>query len=263
AARVLPGSRRHRPDGAVARGPGTRGCAAGGAGPGRRPRHQTLAHRALERAGRAAGSRRVPAGGRRRTRGPRARTAARGRGRGWELGPERGRRVLAPGNGGAACAGASRGVGGYRCHAHGHRRRHTRRRIIRTYRRAVRLLPLSRAGRGGGARARLPPLLSDGHRGLPARPPSLPHRCHTRGGGRHGGAPGRVTRATTAAEARLIGLVADAVRGPKREGLFALWLVVRSAEALLPPRPVSGTNHRRRLQALDARLASLALPGPL
>src|SRR5204863_9307258 len=68
---------------------------------------------------------------------------------------------------------------------------------------------------------------------------------------------------TTAAEARLIGLVADAVRGPKREGLFALWLVVRSAEALLPPRPVSGTNHRRRLQALDARLASLALPGPL
>ena len=72
-----------------------------------------------------------------------------------------------------------------------------------------------------------------------------------------------MTRATTAAEERLIGLVADAVRGPKREGLFALWLVVRSAEALLPPRPVSGKNHRRRLQALDARLASLALPGPL
>jgi len=72
-----------------------------------------------------------------------------------------------------------------------------------------------------------------------------------------------VTRATTAAEERLIGLVADAVRGPKREGLFALWLVVRSAEALLPPRPVSSKNHRRRLQALDARLASLALPGPL
>src|SRR5207245_7695803 len=78
-----------------------------------------------------------------------------------------------------------------------------------------------------------------------------------------GGAPRRVSRAPPAAEERLIGLVADAVRGPKREGLFALWLVVRSAEALLPPRPVSGKNHRRRLQALDARLASLALPGPL
>jgi len=69
--------------------------------------------------------------------------------------------------------------------------------------------------------------------------------------------------ATTSAEARLIGLVADAVRGPKRDGLFALWLVVRAAEALLPPCPVSSKNHRRRLQALEARLGSLALPAPL
>ena len=69
--------------------------------------------------------------------------------------------------------------------------------------------------------------------------------------------------ATTAAEERLIGLVADAVRGPKRDGLFALWLVVRAAEALLPPCPVSSKNHRRRLQALEARLGSLALPAPL
>ena len=70
-------------------------------------------------------------------------------------------------------------------------------------------------------------------------------------------------RATTAAEERLFGLVADAVRGPTRQGLFALWLVVRSAEGLLPPHPVTGRNHRRRLQALEARLASLALSGPL
>jgi len=35
-----------------------------------------------------------------------------------------------------------------------------------------------------------------------------------------------VNRATPAEE-RLMGLVADAVRGPKREGLFALWLIVR------------------------------------
>ena len=68
---------------------------------------------------------------------------------------------------------------------------------------------------------------------------------------------------TTPAETRLIELVAATVRGPKREGLFALWLVVRSAEALLPPRPVSGKNHRRRLVALEARLGSLALPAPL
>src|SRR5207249_700668 len=82
-------------------------------------------------------------------------------------------------------------------------------------------------------------------------------------GARDGGAPRRVSPAPPPAEDRLIGLVADAVRRPQREGLFALWLVVRSAEALLPPQPVSGKNHRRRLQALDARLASLALPGPL
>jgi hypothetical protein len=72
-----------------------------------------------------------------------------------------------------------------------------------------------------------------------------------------------VIAATTAAEERLIGLAAVAVRGPRRDGLFALWLVVRAAEALLPPQPVSGRNHRRRLQALQARLASLALPAPL
>jgi hypothetical protein len=35
------------------------------------------------------------------------------------------------------------------------------------------------------------------------------------------------------------------------------------AEALLPPSPVSAKNHRRRLQALETRLGSLALPAPL
>ncbi|HYT99202.1 MAG TPA: hypothetical protein VEK85_02420 [Gemmatimonadales bacterium] len=68
---------------------------------------------------------------------------------------------------------------------------------------------------------------------------------------------------TTPAEARLLALVGDAVRGPKRNGLFALWLVLRAAEALLPPGAVSVKNHRRRLQALETRLASLALPAPL
>jgi len=39
--------------------------------------------------------------------------------------------------------------------------------------------------------------------------------------------------------------------------------VVRAAEALLPPAPVSAKNHRRHLQALETRLGSLALPAPL
>ncbi len=70
-------------------------------------------------------------------------------------------------------------------------------------------------------------------------------------------------RATTAAEQRLITLLAAAARGPRRNGLFALWLMVRTAETLLPPHPVSQKNHRRRLAALEHRLASLALPAPL
>src|SRR3954469_14118252 len=65
------------------------------------------------------------------------------------------------------------------------------------------------------------------------------------------------------AEERLVTLIAEAARGPQREGLFALWLIVRAAEGLLPPTPVSAKNHRRRLQALETRLGSLALPAPL
>jgi len=72
-----------------------------------------------------------------------------------------------------------------------------------------------------------------------------------------------VIQATTPAEARLLALVGEAARGPKRDGLFALWLVLRAAEGLLPPGGVSAKNHRRRLQALETRLASLALPAPL
>ena len=68
---------------------------------------------------------------------------------------------------------------------------------------------------------------------------------------------------STPAEERLVTLIAESARGPQREGLFALWLMVRAAEALLPPSPVSAKNHRRRLQAIESRLGSLALPAPL
>ncbi len=69
--------------------------------------------------------------------------------------------------------------------------------------------------------------------------------------------------AVTASEARLVALVAEAERGPRRDGLYALWLVLRAAEGLLPPDPVSLKNHRRRLVALESRLGGLALPAPL
>ena len=72
-----------------------------------------------------------------------------------------------------------------------------------------------------------------------------------------------MTAPVSASEARLVELVAEAERGPLRDGLYALWLVLRVAESLLPPQPVSVKNHRRRLQALEARLGGLALPAPL
>jgi hypothetical protein len=70
-------------------------------------------------------------------------------------------------------------------------------------------------------------------------------------------------QAGTPCEERLVALIAEAPRGPRRDGLFALWLTVRAAEGLLPPAPVTARNHRRRLQALETRLGGLALPAPL
>jgi len=72
-----------------------------------------------------------------------------------------------------------------------------------------------------------------------------------------------MTGAVSPCEERLIALLAAATRGPQRDGLYALWLMLRAAEALLPPHPLSGRHHARRLQALDTRLGSLALPAPL
>lgn len=65
------------------------------------------------------------------------------------------------------------------------------------------------------------------------------------------------------AEDRLITAMARAARGPQRNGLFALWLVVRVAGGLLPPRPLSARAHRGRLDQLERRLGSLSLPSGL
>ena len=65
------------------------------------------------------------------------------------------------------------------------------------------------------------------------------------------------------AEDRLLETLADSARGPKRNGVFALWMFVRACDGLLPPHGLSPRAHRRRLQGLDRRLSSLSLPGPL
>jgi hypothetical protein len=64
--------------------------------------------------------------------------------------------------------------------------------------------------------------------------------------------------ATTA----LLGLLSQTNRGPKRGGLFALWLTLRVAQDLLDS-PALDRAHRRRVQALERRLSSLTMPPPL
>jgi len=64
-------------------------------------------------------------------------------------------------------------------------------------------------------------------------------------------------------QVELLELLARTARGPRREGVYALWLVLRVtadylAEPALPERAT-----RRRLAALETRLSSLTLPPPL
>ena len=61
----------------------------------------------------------------------------------------------------------------------------------------------------------------------------------------------------------LLGVMPRTARGPRREGIFALWLTVRVAQDLLRDPPPSDRAHRRRLQALEHRLSSLTVPPPL
>ena len=61
----------------------------------------------------------------------------------------------------------------------------------------------------------------------------------------------------------LLGALPRTARGPRREGIFALWLTVRVAQDLLHDPPPTDRAHRRRLQALEHRLSSLTVPPPL
>jgi hypothetical protein len=67
----------------------------------------------------------------------------------------------------------------------------------------------------------------------------------------------------TEAERRLTDALAAAERGPDRNGIFALWLFTRVAEAVLPTDPVSTRAHRRRVELLQRRLSSVSMAPPL
>lgn len=61
----------------------------------------------------------------------------------------------------------------------------------------------------------------------------------------------------------LLEILAASARGPRREGLFAVWLTTRVAldQGLQPPLPERA--QRRRIEALERRLARLSLSPPL
>jgi hypothetical protein len=65
------------------------------------------------------------------------------------------------------------------------------------------------------------------------------------------------------ASSALLALLTQIGRGPKRGGIFALWLTVRVAQDLLLDPPPAERAHRRRVQALEHRLSSLTMPPPL
>ena len=65
------------------------------------------------------------------------------------------------------------------------------------------------------------------------------------------------------AASALLALLPAVGRGPKRGGIFALWLTVRVAQDLLLDPPFADRAQRRRVQALERRISSLTMPPPL
>ena len=65
------------------------------------------------------------------------------------------------------------------------------------------------------------------------------------------------------ASTELLALLPRTARGPRRDGVFALWLTVRAALDLLLDPALSERAHRKRIAALEVRLSSLTLPAPL
>lgn len=61
----------------------------------------------------------------------------------------------------------------------------------------------------------------------------------------------------------LVDLLARSSRGPKRDGVFALWLVLRVLLDYLSEPALAERACRRRIAALESRLSSLTLPPPL
>ena len=66
-----------------------------------------------------------------------------------------------------------------------------------------------------------------------------------------------------AEEAVLVEAMDTAMRGPRRNGLYAVWILIRMCGDMMPPFGVAPRNHRLRLDDFEHRISSLSLPAPL
>lgn len=65
------------------------------------------------------------------------------------------------------------------------------------------------------------------------------------------------------AERRLVTAMTVAARGPRQNGVFALWLTVRLCDGLVPPPVLKDRDQRDRLAHARRRVAGLSVPAPL
>lgn len=72
-----------------------------------------------------------------------------------------------------------------------------------------------------------------------------------------------VAQELDATEEKLLEAMEAIGRGPRQNGLFALWLFVRQCAGALPPNTLSDQVSAARLRHLERRLSSLSLPSPL
>ena len=55
-------------------------------------------------------------------------------------------------------------------------------------------------------------------------------------------------------EQAIVGELALSMRGPRQNGLFVLWLLLRVCGDLFPPNALTERSHRRRLLSLEKRV---------
>lgn len=65
------------------------------------------------------------------------------------------------------------------------------------------------------------------------------------------------------ATTHLVELLGHAARGPKREGVYAVWLVVRAAESRIIDPALPDKLRQKQLDGVRHRLATLTLPAPV